>query len=103
MNLPTSVRATLQYTVDNGVAPDDYFHEPEPSVKVNPPDTDAREVEIHNAWPHVSARSADREGIELHDFAAHFDQFDETVCRPAGTLSTRLICRRPTGTHRSAR
>ena len=67
----------MQYTVDNGVAPDYYFYEPEPSVKLNPPGTDAREVEIHDAWPRVAELSADREGFELHDFAAPFDQFDD--------------------------
>jgi len=77
MNLPTSVRATMQYTVDNGVAPDYYFYEPEPSVQLNPPGTDPREVEIHNAWPRVNTLSADHEGFELHDFEAQFDQFDD--------------------------
>ena len=77
MSLPTSVRATMQYTVDNGVAPDYYFFEPEPGVKLNPPGTDPREVEIHNAWPRVAELSADREGFELHDFEARFDQFDD--------------------------
>ena len=80
MNLPTSVRATMQYTVDDGVAPDYYFYEPEPSVKLNPPGTDAREVQVHNAWPRVGELSADREGFELHDFAAQFDQFDDDAC-----------------------
>ena len=77
MSLPTSVRATMQYTVDNGVAPDYYFFEPEAGVKLNPPGTDPREVEIHNAWPRVAELSADREGFELHDFEARFDQFDD--------------------------
>lgn len=72
-----SVRATVQYTVDNGIAPDYYFYEPDPSVKLNPPGTDAREVEIHNAWPIVDRLSADREGFELHPFGARFDQFDD--------------------------
>ena len=77
MSLSKSVRATMQYTVDNGVAPDYYFYEPEASVKVNPPGTDPHEVEIQNAWPRVAGLSADREGFELHDFAARFDQYDD--------------------------
>lgn len=77
MSLPSSVRATMQYTVDNGVAPDYYFYEPDPSVQRNPPGTDAQEVEIHNAWPQAATLSADREGFELHDFEARFDQFDD--------------------------
>jgi hypothetical protein len=76
---PTSVRATMQYTVDNGIAPDYYFYEPDPSVDVNPPGTDAREVDIHDAWSQVNSLSADREGFELHDFGARFDQFDDNA------------------------
>lgn len=71
-----SVRATLNYTVDNGIAPDYYFYEPDPSVKLNPPGTDAREVEIHDGWPVVEQLSVDREGFELHPFGARFDGFD---------------------------
>ncbi|EHR69858.1 hypothetical protein BurJ1DRAFT_0985 [Burkholderiales bacterium JOSHI_001] len=77
MSTPQSVRATLQYTVDNGVPPDYYFYEPDPSVKLNPPGTDPKEVEIHSGWPQVNAFSADREGFELHPFEARFDQFDD--------------------------
>jgi hypothetical protein len=77
MTQPSSVRATMQYTVDNGVAPDYYFYEPESSVKLNPPGTDAREVEIHNAWSRVSQLSADKEGFELHDFDVGFVEFEE--------------------------
>ena len=44
----------MQYTVDNGIAPDYYFYEPEASVELHPPGTDAREVEVHNAWPRDS-------------------------------------------------
>ena len=74
---PASVRATIQYTVDNGIPPDYYFYEPDPSVKLNPPGTDAREVEIHDGWPMVEQFSADREGFELHEFGARFDHFDD--------------------------
>ena len=69
------VRATLNYSVDNGIPPDYYFYEPDPAVKLNPPGTDAREVEIHDGWPAVDRFSADREGFELHPFGARFDQF----------------------------
>jgi hypothetical protein len=62
------VRATLHYTVDNGIPPDYYFYEPDPSVELNPPGTDAREVDIHDAWSLRGRLSADREGFELHDF-----------------------------------
>ena len=77
MNSARSVRATLNYTVDNGTPPDYYFYEPDASVKLNPPGTDPREVDIHDAWPIAEQLSADREGFELHDFGARFDQFDD--------------------------
>lgn len=73
----SKIRATINYTVDNGVAPDYYFYEPDPSVKLNPPGTDVREVDIHDAWPLRGQLSADREGFELHDFPGRFDQFDD--------------------------
>ena len=77
MTPAASVRATMHYTVDNGIPPDYYFYEPDPSVRLNPPGTDARQVEIHDAWPRAGEWSADREGFELHDFEARFDQFDD--------------------------
>lgn len=75
-----SVRATMNYTVDNGVPPDYYFYEPEPGTRLNPPGTDPREVEIHDAWPIADRLSVDREGFELKPFLAagsRFDQFDD--------------------------
>ena len=36
MNAPVSVRATMNYSVDNGIPPDYYFYEPDPSLKLNP-------------------------------------------------------------------
>ena len=77
MTPSSSVRATLNYSVDNGIPPDYYFYEPDPAVKLNPPGTDVREVEIHDGWPDVARFSADREGFELHPFGARFDQFDD--------------------------
>jgi hypothetical protein len=75
--ISTAVRAALNYTLDNGAPPDYYFYEPDPSVKLNPPGTDTREVEIHDGWPQVEGLSADREGFELHPFSGRFDQFDD--------------------------
>ena len=77
MTDPRCVRATLNYSVDNGVPPDYYFYEPDSPVKLNPPGTDAREVEIHDGWPSADRLSADREGFELHAFSARFDQFND--------------------------
>jgi hypothetical protein len=44
-----AVRASLNYTVDNGVPPDYYFYEPEGPVKLNPPGTDPHEMESSTA------------------------------------------------------
>jgi hypothetical protein len=73
----SSVRATLNYSVDNGVPPDYYFYEPEPGVQLNPPGTDLREVDIHDAWENVNQISLDKEGFELHPFDASFKDFDD--------------------------
>ena len=72
-----SVRATMNYSVDNGRRLDTYFYEPEPPVEPNPPGTEAREVLIHDGWPRASAFSVDREGFELHDFAPGFASFED--------------------------
>ena len=59
------------------------------------PGTDAREVEIHDGWPQVDRFSVDREGFELHDFAArHQNRVDEQQRaqnhRNAGTEAHRV-------------
>ena len=72
-----SVRATLNYSIDNGRPPDYYFYEPDHPIELNPPGTDAQEVNIHNGWPRVDTFSTDREGFELKPFANDFDKFDD--------------------------
>lgn len=71
------VRATLNYTEDNGVAPDYYFYEPDPAVKQNPPGTDTHEVAIRDGWPSLNEFSLDREGFVLRPFQEKFSQFDD--------------------------
>ena len=71
-----NVRATLNYSVDNGIPPDYYFYEPDEKVTRNPPGTDPHEVDIHDAWPQVDSISLDREGFALKPFTAAFDAFD---------------------------
>ena len=68
----SSVRALLNYSVDNGTALDYYFYNPEPGVRLNPPGTDIKEVEIHNGWPEVNQIKLDKEGFELHEFDSSF-------------------------------
>lgn len=72
-----TVRATMNYTVDNGIPPDYYFYEPDPSVKLNPPGTDPHEVDVASGWPSVDSFSADREGFALKPFPADFALFDD--------------------------
>jgi hypothetical protein len=71
------VTATMNYSVDNGIPPDYYFYEPDPSVKINPPGTDTREVKIFDGWPRADEFAIDREGFEIKPFADSFDQFDD--------------------------
>ena len=77
MTASASVPATLNYSVDNGRPPDYYFYEPDPGTVLNPPGTDLQPVEIHDAWHLRKQLSLDREGFELHDFAAPFSRFDD--------------------------
>jgi len=73
------VRATLNYSVDNGIPPDYYFYEPEQPVKLNPPGTDPHEVAIVNGWPRVEQFDADRQGFELRPFPAAFSGYDDAA------------------------
>jgi hypothetical protein len=75
--MTSPVRATLNYSLDNGRPPDYYFYEPDEPVELNPPGTDLREVDIHDGWPQVDNFSLDREGFILKPFSARFDQFDD--------------------------
>lgn len=75
--MPETVRAPINYTVDNGRPIDYYFYEPDPGTELNPPGTDIREVEIENGWPLAAQFSAEREGFELHPFPATFTRFDD--------------------------
>ena len=72
-----TVRAPLNYTVDNGRPPDYYFYDPEPGTELNPPGTDVREVTIEDGWPRVGEFSLDREGFELHPFDPSFRDFND--------------------------
>ncbi len=71
------VTSTINYSLDNGSPLDYYFYEPDPSLKLNPPGTDSREVKILNGWPRVDAFSLDREGFELKPIDNTFEQFDD--------------------------
>ena len=77
VDAPEFVVATMNYTVDNGIPPDYYFYEPDPSIILNPPGTDPHEVKIINAWPNAADFAVDREGFEIKPFADTFQQFDD--------------------------
>lgn len=101
MTITESVRATLNYTVDNGKPVDYYFYEPDPSIQLNPPGTDAHETEIHNGWPMVDKVSVDREGFELRPFEDPFDQFDDdTAVKTAFYAQVVAFVKRHTGAKR---
>jgi hypothetical protein len=75
------VKSTMNYTVDTGKSPDYYFYEVDPSIVVNPPGTDCREVNIYDGRPIAESFNLDREGFELQPFAGQFEQFgdDEAI------------------------
>ena len=79
----SSVRATLNYSVDNGRPIDYYFYEPDPELELNPPGTDAREVEIRDGWPMSDCFSVDREGFEIGRLDASFTDFDDDAATEA--------------------
>jgi len=95
------VRTTINYTVDNGIPPDYYFYEPDSSVKLNPPGTDLREVEVRNGWPDVDQLDLDREGFVLKPFPATFQQFDDdAMIKSAFYPQVEAFVKRNTGARR---
>ena len=77
-----SVRAKLNYSVDNGRPIDYYFYEPDPPQELNPPGTDVREMEIHDGWPLADKFDVDREGFDIKPFASNFVDFvDDAAVR----------------------
>ena len=78
MIVSKDVKASMNYSVDNGRPIDYYFYEPSASsaLELNPPGTDTHEVTIHDGWSEVDQLSVDKEGFELHDFGAEFTEFD---------------------------
>ena len=71
------VHATLNYTADNGTAPEVYFYEPPQGTPVRPPGDDPREMQIFDGWSRANSFSLDREGFELWEFENTFEQFDD--------------------------
>ncbi len=70
------VNATLSYSTDYGKPIDFYLYKPDPSVELQKPGTDKREVEIADAWPKAENLSVDREGFEIKEFRSEFQNFE---------------------------
>ena len=77
MSTEPFVTSSINYSVDNGSPLEYYLYEPGPSVTVNRPGTDIREVCIHDAWSQADQCSVDREGFEIFPFDGGFDDFDQ--------------------------
>ena len=71
------VKATLNYSEDNGRPIDYYFYEPDGDVELNPPGTSLHEMDIEDAWPVADKLSLDKEGFEIKDFRSSFDKFKD--------------------------
>src|SRR5262249_19904000 len=77
MQRDNSVRATLNYTADDGTVAEVYFYEPPPGTIVRPPGDDPHEMEIVDGWSRADSFSLDREGFALKEFYSAFDRFDD--------------------------
>jgi hypothetical protein len=72
-----SVRATLNYTADDGTVPEVYFYEPPLGTVVKQPGNDPREMQIADGWSSAHFFTLDREGFALKEFHNPFDRFDD--------------------------
>ena len=77
MSTEPFVTSSINYTVDNGIPPEYYLYEPDPSVTINWPGTDSREVRIYDGWSKADQCSVDREGFEISPFDNTFDEYDQ--------------------------
>ncbi len=77
MTKQSSVRSTLNYTLDNGITPAHYFYEPEPGTVIHAPGDDPQEVSIHDGWDKAGAFSLDREGFKLAECRIPFNRFED--------------------------
>lgn len=72
-----NVRASFNYSLDNGRPIDYYFYEPDESVELNPPGTDIQEMEINDGWPHLDSFELDKQGFALRPIDNSFQSFDD--------------------------
>jgi hypothetical protein len=77
MQRGNSVRATFNYTLDDGTVPEAYFYEPPPGIVIRIPGNDPHEMQIADGWSRADTFSLDREGFALKEFQNAFDGFDD--------------------------
>jgi hypothetical protein len=77
MHRGNSVRATFNYTLDDGTIPEAYFYDPPPGTVVRMPGNDPHEMQITDGWSRANTFSLDREGFALKEFHSAFDRFDD--------------------------
>jgi hypothetical protein len=77
MQRNNSVRATLNYTADDGTVPEVYFCEPPPGTVVRPPGDDPHEMQIADGWSRANTFSLDHEGFALKEFDSAFGRFED--------------------------
>jgi len=77
MSAEAFVKSSINYSVDNGIPLEYYLYEPGPSVMINRPGTDSREVCIYDGWSKAHQCSVDREGFEIWPFDDGFDDFGQ--------------------------
>jgi hypothetical protein len=70
------VNATMNYTADNGTAPEVYFYEPPAGTLVRSPGDDPREMHVFDGWSRADSFSLDREGFALRELGNAFERFD---------------------------
>lgn len=72
-----NVRATFNYSVDNGRPIDYYFYEPDADVELNPPGTDVQEMEVNDGWQNLADFKLDKQGFQLEPIDNSFLAFDD--------------------------
>jgi len=77
MQQDNSVRATFNYTLDDGTIPEAYFYDPPHGTVIRMPGNDPHEMQIIDGWSRANTFSLDREGFALKEFHSAFDRFDD--------------------------
>ena len=73
---PSSVRTTVNYTKAVPGLTELYFYETPSSATIHEPGDAPTEVTMHNAWPHASSFSLDKNGFALHPFTTTYSDWE---------------------------